>query len=109
MHDKRTAAFFSHNLAVARRYRGLTQQELAERSGVRLRTIQRIEASQTEAGPTAIDAIAAELDLSAGLLTQHRLIVEDMLVPERHAGSGRRIGALVHDNIANLITLEQST
>jgi transcriptional regulator with XRE-family HTH domain len=47
----------------ARKYKGLTQEELADRAGVTVRTIQRIESGDTVPRNFTVKAIAQSLDL----------------------------------------------
>lgn len=54
----------AQKIAVARKRKGLTQEELAEQSGVTVRTIQRIETGETSPRMFTIKALAAALDLS---------------------------------------------
>ena len=56
-------------LLAARKKKGLTQEELAERTNITVRTIQRIENSETTPRPHTLRTIAAALDLSWEELT----------------------------------------
>jgi len=54
----------AEKLLAARKNKGLTQEELADRTNITVRTIQRIENSETTPRPHTLKTIAAALDLS---------------------------------------------
>ncbi|WP_345253272.1 helix-turn-helix transcriptional regulator [Flaviaesturariibacter amylovorans] len=54
----------SQLLTEARKRKGLTQEDLAEASGVTVRTIQRIESGETVPRPYTVKALAGALDVS---------------------------------------------
>lgn len=54
----------AHRVAAARKKKGLTQEELADVTGVTVRTIQRIESGETTPRPYTLKAIAAALGTS---------------------------------------------
>lgn len=68
-------------LAVARKAKGLTQEQLAERLGVKQPTIGRYEAGERVPDDAALERLAAELDVTPRLLEQ----------------AGREVGAIAVD------------
>jgi DNA-binding XRE family transcriptional regulator len=58
----------SHPVKILRAHRGLTQDELAKASGLSRPYLTEIETGKKEGSITAIKAIAAALDVPAGLL-----------------------------------------
>ena len=75
----------AHNVATARKKKGLTQEELASLTNVTVRTIQRIESGETTPRPYTLKAIAAALDTSFEALQSN--IGTDPLQPGKAAAA----------------------
>lgn len=71
----------AQKLSTARKHKGFTQEELAERAQVNLRTIQRIERAETEPRPKTLHLICQALELETDALQETPLPVPSTVKP----------------------------
>lgn len=74
-------------IAIARKKKGLTQEQLAELTNITVRTIQRVESGENVPRPYTIKAIAAALDTTFEALTGSAS-GGDPVVPKNHQNTG---------------------
>ncbi|WP_290708382.1 helix-turn-helix transcriptional regulator [Flavihumibacter sp. CACIAM 22H1] len=67
----------SQKISTARKIKGLTQEELADKAAITARTIQRIESGETRPRPYTLKTLAAALDIPYEELVDHQISTAD--------------------------------
>jgi transcriptional regulator with XRE-family HTH domain len=81
----------SQRIKNLRKQKGMTQESLAENSGLSLRTIQRIENNETTARGDSLKRLAAALNTSPDKILQNESIENEMILADKVANLFRGI------------------
>lgn len=86
------------NIKIARKRRGWTQKQLAERSAVGLSSLQRLEAGETSVGLAVLGSVLVSMDLEETLLQvaspetdEMGQLLERRRLPKRVRGKGNTL------------------